>query len=111
MASEYSYASLLVDYSGVLTSNLFDSFRSFCELEGIAPDEIGRRFREDRSAGRLLIDLETAKLPQEEFEPQFTAMLGFDHVGLIDRLFARSTPDEPMLGAVLAARRHNIRRA
>jgi putative hydrolase of the HAD superfamily len=92
MASEYGYAGLLVDYSGVLTSNLFDSFRSFCELQGIAPDEIARRFREDRSAGRLLIDLETGKLPQEEFEPQFTAMLGIDHVGLIDRLFARSTP-------------------
>ena len=72
MASEdRRYRGLLVDYGGVLTSNLFDSFRAFCEQEGIAPDEIGRRFREDRSARQLLIDLETGKLPEQEFEPQF----------------------------------------
>ena len=38
MASEDGrYRGLLVDYGGVLTSNLFDSFRAFCEQEGIAP--------------------------------------------------------------------------
>jgi epoxide hydrolase-like predicted phosphatase len=104
-----SYAGLLVDYGGVLTSDLFDSFRAFCEREGIAPDEIRRRFREDRACRQLLIDLETGKLPEEEFEPQFAAMLGVDHARLIDRLFARSTPDEPMLAAVLEARRQGIR--
>jgi putative hydrolase of the HAD superfamily len=111
MASESSpaYAGLLVDYGGVLTSNLFDSFRSFCELEGIAPDAIGRMFREDRAARQLLIELETGKLPEEEFEPRFAAALGVASEQLIDRMFAGSIPDEPMLAAVLTARRQGVR--
>ncbi len=112
MASEDGgspYAGLLVDYGGVLTSNLFDSFRSFCELEGIAPDTIGRRFREDRASRQLLIDLETGRLPEEEFEPRFAATLGVEPAGLIERMFAGSKPDQPMVSAVLEARRQGVR--
>jgi len=104
-----SYKGLLVDYGGVLTTDLFASFRSFCELEGIEPDEIGRRFRHDPECRAMLIGLETGRLPEAEFEPQFAAVLGVDGVGLIDRLFAGSSPDEPMLDAVLRARRSGIR--
>src|SRR5437588_166434 len=43
------YRGLLIDYGGVLTSNLFDSFRAFCEVEGLAPETIGQRFRSDRA--------------------------------------------------------------
>lgn len=108
MGSE-TYAGLLVDYGGVLTSNLFESFRAFCELEGIEPDAIRRSFREDRAARQLLIDLETGKLPEEEFEPQFAAMLGVNPAHLIDRMFAGSVPDKPMVAAVLNARRQGVR--
>jgi len=108
MASE-SYSGLLVDYGGVLTSNLFESFGAFCEQEGIEPDAIGQSFREDRSARQLLIDLETGKLPEEQFEPQFAAMLGVQPTRLIDRMFAGSVPDEPIVAAVLNARRQGVR--
>lgn len=103
------YRGLLVDYGGVLTSNLFESFRAFCELEGIEPEAIGRRFREDRAARELLIGLETGKLPEEEFEVRFGQMLGVPGPGLIDRLFAGSRPDGPMQDAVLRARRAGVR--
>ncbi len=108
MASE-RYTGLLVDYGGVLTSNLFESFGAFCEEEGIEHDAIGRSFREDRAARQLLIDLETGKLPEEEFEPQFAAMIGVQPAHLIDRMFAGSVPDEPMVAAVLNARRQGVR--
>jgi putative hydrolase of the HAD superfamily len=104
-----SYRGLLVDYGGVLTTNLFDSFRSFCELEGIQPDEVGRRFRHDPECRQLLIGLETGELPEEQFEPQFAALLGVGGHGLIDRLFAGSSPDQPMVDAVLKARAAGIR--
>jgi epoxide hydrolase-like predicted phosphatase len=100
---------LLVDYGGVLTSNLFDSFRSFCELEGLQPEEIGRRFRHDPACRDLLIRLETGQLPEEEFEQRFGDALGIDGVGLIDRLFAGSGPEHDMLDAVLNARRAGVR--
>jgi epoxide hydrolase-like predicted phosphatase len=93
----------------VLTTNLFESFRSFCELEGLEPETIGRRFREDRECRQLLIGLETGALSEEAFEPQFAAKLGVEWPGLIDRLFAGSRPEESMLRAVLRARGAGIR--
>jgi putative hydrolase of the HAD superfamily len=93
----------------VLTTNLFDCFRSFCELEGLEPETVGRRFREDRACRALLIGLETGELTEHEFEPQFAAVLGVSAPGLIDRLFAGSAPDQQMLDAVSAARRAGIR--
>ena len=36
---------LLVDYGGVLTTDLFDSFSAFCEVEGLEPEAIGQSFR------------------------------------------------------------------
>lgn len=103
------YHGLLIDYGGVLTSNLFDSFRAFCELEGLAPETLGERFRSDRTCRTLLIGLETGSIAEEEFEPQFAARLGVSAPGLIDRMFAGSKPDQPMLSAVRAARRAGIR--
>jgi epoxide hydrolase-like predicted phosphatase len=107
--SENGRRGLLVDYGGVLTTNLFDSFRSFCELEGLEPETVGRRFREDRECRQLLIGLETGELPEHEFEPQFAAVLGVSAPDLIDRLFAGSAPDQQMLDAVLAARSAGVR--
>jgi putative hydrolase of the HAD superfamily len=110
MASEQSaapqrrYRGLLVDWGGVMTSDLFASFRAFCEEEGLEPEAIRRGFREDRESRDLLIGLETGKLSEEQFEPQFAAKLGVDGVGLIDRLFAGSSVDERMVQAVAAAR-------
>jgi putative hydrolase of the HAD superfamily len=104
-----AYRGLLIDWGGVLTTNLFDSFRSFCELEGLEPETVGRRFREDRECRTLLIGLETGKLTEEAFEPQFAAKLGVRAPGLIDRLFAGSQPDKPMLEAVLRARAAGVR--
>lgn len=111
MASEDGrrYTGLLVDYGGVLTTNLFDSFRAFCDEEEIDPQEIGRRFRHDPAARELLIGLETGRIEEEEFERRFADMLGVPAPSLIDRLMAGSGPDEAMLGAVRTARRHGIR--
>jgi epoxide hydrolase-like predicted phosphatase len=104
-----TYRGLLADWGGVLTTNVFDTFRAFCELEGLEPDEVGRRFREDRACRQLLISLETGELDEDEFEPQFAAILGVDPPALIDRLFAGSQLEEEMLSAVTRARQHGVR--
>jgi putative hydrolase of the HAD superfamily len=103
------FRGLLVDYGGVLTSSLFDSFSSFCELEGLAPETLGERFRSDRACRELLIGLETGSIGEEQFERELAALLGVSAPGLIDRMFAGSKPDQPMLGAVRAARRAGVR--
>jgi epoxide hydrolase-like predicted phosphatase len=111
MASEDAhgpYRGLLVDWGGVMTTDLFASFRAFCEQAGLEADAVRRRFREDRESRDLLIGLETGKLSEEEFEPRFAAKLGIDNEGLIDRLFAGSRVDDRMVQAVATAREDGI---
>jgi epoxide hydrolase-like predicted phosphatase len=102
-------AGLLIDWGGVLTTNLFDSFRAFCTSEGLEPEAVTRMFRRDPACRELLIGLETGALPEEEFEPRFAAIIGVTAPGLIDRLFGGSGPDVPMIDAVLKARRAGVR--
>jgi epoxide hydrolase-like predicted phosphatase len=108
MGPENGYRGLLVDWGGVMTTNLFDSFRAFCELEGLEPDAIASKFGVDRDSRRLLIEFECGRISEEEFEPKFAAMLGVPGPGLIDRLFAGSKPDEQMLAAVERARAQGV---
>jgi putative hydrolase of the HAD superfamily len=101
---------LLVDFGGVLTTNVFDSFRSFCEREGLPPDAIKRLFKEDPEALALLRRLETGDIDQQAFSREFGARLGVEDTdGLVDRLFAGMGPNEDMLGAVRRARRAGLR--
>jgi epoxide hydrolase-like predicted phosphatase len=104
-----AYRGLLVDWGGVLTSNVFDSFRAFCDGEGLSPDEVGTRFRHDREVRQLLIDLETGELEESDFQIGFGAALGVPADGLIDRLFGGVHVDEEMIGAVRRARERGIR--
>jgi epoxide hydrolase-like predicted phosphatase len=95
---------LIVDYGGVLTTDVFASFQAFCAAEGLPPDTVRDRFREDPQARGLLADLETGALTAEDFEPRFAALLGVEPAGLIGRLFGGMAPDEAMLAGVRAIR-------
>ncbi|HWH43640.1 MAG TPA: HAD family phosphatase [Thermoleophilaceae bacterium] len=101
---------LLVDFGGVLTTNVFDSFRAFCEAEGLDPQTVKRLFREDPEALGELRRLERGELTEEQFSERFAPLLGIsDPTGLVDRLFARMGPDEPMIEAVKAARGQGVK--
>jgi epoxide hydrolase-like predicted phosphatase len=100
---------LLVDYGGVLTTDVFASFRAFCAAEGLEPETVRERFRADPEAGALLAGLETGELTEAEFEPRFAALLEVESERLIDRLFGGMQPDEAMIGAVRAARAAGLR--
>jgi putative hydrolase of the HAD superfamily len=101
---------LIVDFGGVLTTDIWSAFSAFCEAEGLAPDAIRELFRDDPEALSLLRKLETGELPAREFELLFGALLGVGATdGLIGRLFAGLRPDETMIGAVRAARSAGVR--
>jgi epoxide hydrolase-like predicted phosphatase len=100
---------LLVDYGGVLTSDVFAAFNVFCEHEGLPPDAVRERFRTDATARDLLAQLEVAALDTDEFERRFAALLGVAPERLIARLFGAVKPDADMLGAVAAARAAGVR--
>jgi epoxide hydrolase-like predicted phosphatase len=100
---------LLVDFGGVLTSDVFASFAAFCRAEGLPPDTVRDRFRSDPGARELLGRLETGALGEAAFERAFAALLGVAPERLIERLFVTMAPDEAMLAAVAAARAAGVR--
>ncbi len=93
----------------MLTSSVIESFRSFCEAEGLAADAVFELVAADAAARRLVADLECGRIDETAFEPAFAAALGVRPGGLVDRLFAGMLPDAAMAAAVLAARRAGIR--
>jgi putative hydrolase of the HAD superfamily len=101
---------LVLDYGGVLTTNVFDSFRDFCVTEGLDPGAVKDLFRADPNARRLVRAVETGEIDEADFSNRFGELLGIaDRERLIDRLFAGMGPDEAMLAAVKGARAQGIR--
>lgn len=110
MAAEVRSA-LLIDWGGVLTTNLIASFHAYCLRAQIDPMTLLGRFRTDPAARELLIALETGELEEATFELRFAALIGAEPEGLIDGLFAGVEPDLAMLDAVRRAREAGVRTA
>jgi epoxide hydrolase-like predicted phosphatase len=104
-------SALLIDWGGVLTTNLFASFQAHCLRAEIDPHKLLGRFRRDPEARELLIALETGALAEESFEAQLAALLEVEPDGLIDGLFAGVEPDPAMVAAVREARAGGVRTA
>lgn len=102
---------LLIDWGGVLTTNLFTSFHEYCIRMEIDPAELGKRFSADPQFRELLISLEKGTIEETDFEESFAELLGVDSDRLIDGLFAGVQPDTAMVEAVRAAREAGIRTA
>ncbi len=107
--AERGYQGLLVDFGGVLTTNIWKSFDIFCETEGLERGTVLELFRADGEALALLRSLERGAVSDEEFERDFGELLGVDPPGLVERLFAGLSPERSMIEAVDAARSAGIR--
>jgi putative hydrolase of the HAD superfamily len=101
---------LLVDFGGVLTTNVFESFRAFCEDEGLEPNAFLDLFRHDDRARRDLREVEVGKIDEDEFARRIGGRLGIEQTeNFIDRLFARMAPDGAMVAAVKRAKAAGVR--
>lgn len=101
---------LLVDFGGVLTTNVFELFRDFCVKEGLEAEAFLDLFRTDPRARAELRRVETGQIDEEEFGQILGEMLGVDdRVDLVNRLFAGMRADEPMVKAVRRAKAAGIR--
>jgi epoxide hydrolase-like predicted phosphatase len=100
---------LLVDWGGVMTTDVFTSFAAFCGDEGLEPDAVARLFRSDPTARGLLAGLETGAVPEAEFEEGLGLLLGVPAPGLIGRLMAGVRVQPRMLEAVRTARAAGVR--
>jgi len=101
---------LLVDFGGVLTTNVFDSFRQFCETEGLDPKAFTDLMTADPDARAQLRRVETGEIDEPAFSEILGEKLGIsDRENLIDRLFAGMRADHVMIAAVKAAKAAGIR--
>lgn len=103
---------LLVDWGGVLTTDVFVSFQQFCRNEGLDQTVVRDLFRSDPEGRRALFELETGELTEPEFEERFADLLGLrpDRApGMIDRMFGGMKADIVMFDAVRAAKRSGLR--
>ena len=107
--SQPEHQGLLVDFGGVLTTNIWSSFDAFCAAEELERGAVLELFRGDGEALALLRRLERGEISEKEFEDGFGAMLGVEPHGLIKRLFAGLEPEHAMIAAVEAARAAGVR--
>lgn len=107
--SESGIKGLLVDFGGVLTTNIWKSFDAFCEGEGLEKGTVLELFRADGEALALLRALERGAVSDAVFEQDFGELLGVDPPGLIERLFAGLSPEEAMITAVEKTRAAGIK--
>jgi epoxide hydrolase-like predicted phosphatase len=108
---------LLVDFGGVLTTSVADSFRAFCLDEGLPADLALTSFLRAHGAGEdsAVHRIETGRITPQAFAEQLAAFLSaeagvrLEPDGLVDRMFAGMRPDQRMLDGVAAARRAGVR--
>ena len=101
---------LLVDFGGVLTTSVWDSFDVFCRQHGLEQGTVKALFRDDPAAVADLRELETGRIEEGEFERRFAARLGLDEAtDLIDSMFRGMEPEPDMVSAVSTARSAGIR--
>ena len=103
---------LLIDFGGVLTTNVFASFRAYCRDEGIDPERIKALFRSSPEALATVRALEKGDLSEDEFAERFGELLELDPArrpGMVDRMFGHIQPDEAMVEALRRARAQGVR--
>jgi epoxide hydrolase-like predicted phosphatase len=103
---------LLIDWGGVMTSNLFTGFAAFCQREGLEASALATAFRSDPDARKALIDFECGRLDQASFEPIIGGALGVaEHENLVARMFADMRNDDAMHDAVATLKQAGVRTA
>jgi putative hydrolase of the HAD superfamily len=101
---------LLVDFGGVLTTSIWDSFDAFCRAEGLPEGAVRRLFADQPDALADLRLLETGKIAEQEFARRLGGRLGIEETdGLIARMFSALQPEERMIATVRTARRAGLR--
>ncbi|HWH93500.1 MAG TPA: HAD family phosphatase [Baekduia sp.] len=106
------HTGLLLDWGGVMTTNLFHAFGAFCDTEGVAPDLLRQAFRHDKETRDALIAFEEGRMDDERFAGHLVRTLGLAHEraeGMIDRMMAGATVEPDMVDMVRAARAAGLR--
>jgi putative hydrolase of the HAD superfamily len=106
---------LLIDFGGVLTTSVLDSFAEFCRSEGLEHDAVLRCVNKDEVGRRLLVEIEEGRISGEDFQVRFAARLSelgervVEPDGLLSRLNAGLRPEPTLVDATESLRRAGVR--
>ncbi|HEV2891682.1 MAG TPA: HAD family phosphatase [Frankiaceae bacterium] len=106
---------LLVDFGGVLTTSMAESFAAFVQGEDVDGEHLHDVLFSNYGEGSLVHGIETGRVTMEEFERELAARLrttSGDPVaaeGLVTRMFAGAGADTRMINAVRKARESGLR--
>jgi putative hydrolase of the HAD superfamily len=99
-----SYGGLILDFGGVVTTDLFAELSAFCVREGLDPDAFVRVLRDNDEGRRAFEAVEAGKIPQREYEVTIGRLLGVDDCHLLIRALSGLRPRPAVLGLVGRAR-------
>ena len=106
---------LIVDFGGVLTTSMGESFRQFVVDEDVDGEHLHSVLFANYGEGTLVHGIETGRITMEEFERELATRLRTKTGspvaadGLVRRMFAGARADSRMIEAVRTAREHGLR--
>ncbi|GAB2940623.1 HAD-IA family hydrolase [Micromonospora polyrhachis] len=100
---------LILDFGGVLTSDLWDSIRACARQDGLADNALLDLMRHDNEVHRLYIGMERGEVSQDDFEKGLANAARISPDGLLARMCANLSPDDLMLDAVADLRSRGTR--
>lgn len=120
MSGEDGFRGLIVDWGGVLTTSLRESFAAFCQREGIDPERLRDLLKtsyRDGDPESIIVLVETGRIPVEEFNTQLAAVFSeaigrpIEAEGLVDRMTDGLKLEHRVIDAVRGVRAAGIRTA
>jgi epoxide hydrolase-like predicted phosphatase len=104
-----NYSGLILDFGGVVTTDLFAELSVFCAREGLDPGVFVRVLRDDAKGREAFEAVEAGKIPQREFEVIIGRLLGVDDQGLLRRALGGLRPRPEVLDLIQRTRAADVR--
>ena len=104
-----SYQGLILDFGGVVTTDLFAELSAFCVREGLDPGAFARVLNDDPEGRHAFEDVEAGRGSQREFEATIGRLLGIDDHALLTRALGGLRPRPEVLDLIQRARAAGIR--
>ncbi len=99
---------LILDFGGVVTTDLHAALSAFCTREGLPPDAASHVLGHSMAGRRALAAVECGRISQREFEITLARLIGTDDRRLLIRALADLRPRRPVLDLVGRVRARGI---
>ena len=104
-----NYSGLILDFGGVVTTDLVAEMSAFCIREGLPRDAVARVIRDTPEGREALAAVEFGQISQREYEVTIGRLLGVDDRGLLIRALGGLRPRTEILDLVQRTRNASIR--